>query len=316
MTDPPSSVDVTLPDIGAYRRGNTGIDYVTSFVSGRPGPHVVINGLIHGNEPCGAIAIDALFRMGVRPTRGALTLVLANVAAYRGFDSRQPYASRFVDEDMNRLWSDDALGAPRTSAELRRARSLRPVYATADRLLDLHSMTNDSPPLILCGATGRARRLARSVGYPAWIVADDGHAAGRRLLDHAGFADPAGERTALLAECGQHWRQETAAVALETALRFLLAVDVIDRDWTAPHLPDRDGATHEVEVTHVVTVASDNFVFADAYVGLERVPRAGTTIALDGGTPVRTPYDDCVLIMPTRRARPGQTAVRLGRIVP
>jgi hypothetical protein len=28
---------------------------------------------------------------------------------------------------------------------------------------------------------------------------------------------------------------------------------------------------------------------------------------------VRTPYDECVLIMPSRRLLPGQTAVRLGR---
>jgi len=30
---------------------------------------------------------------------------------------------------------------------------------------------------------------------------------------------------------------------------------------------------------------------------------------------VRTPYDDCVLIMPSRRLVKGQTAVRLGRYV-
>jgi hypothetical protein len=30
---------------------------------------------------------------------------------------------------------------------------------------------------------------------------------------------------------------------------------------------------------------------------------------------VRTPYDDCILIMPSRRLAPGLTAVRLGRLV-
>jgi hypothetical protein len=30
---------------------------------------------------------------------------------------------------------------------------------------------------------------------------------------------------------------------------------------------------------------------------------------------VTTPYDDCVLIMPSRRLDKGQTAVRLGRYV-
>ena len=42
---------------------------------------------------------------------------------------------------------------------------------------------------------------------------------------------------------------------------------------------------------------------------------AGTVIAYDGTRPIRTPYDDCVLIMPSRRLAPGLTAVRLGRFV-
>jgi hypothetical protein len=45
------------------------------------------------------------------------------------------------------------------------------------------------------------------------------------------------------------------------------------------------------------------------------IPHAGTVIGADGDRPVTTPYDDCVLIMPSRRLTRGQTAVRLGRFV-
>jgi len=45
------------------------------------------------------------------------------------------------------------------------------------------------------------------------------------------------------------------------------------------------------------------------------VPKAGTLLARDGSVEVTTPYDDCVLIMPTRRPKKGETAVRLGRCV-
>jgi hypothetical protein len=41
----------------------------------------------------------------------------------------------------------------------------------------------------------------------------------------------------------------------------------------------------------------------------------GTLIGRDDEREVRTPYDDCVLIMPSRRFVKGQTAVRLGRYV-
>jgi len=38
-------------------------------------------------------------------------------------------------------------------------------------------------------------------------------------------------------------------------------------------------------------------------------------IGHDGDRPVATPYDNCVLIMPSLRLNKGNTAVRLGRIV-
>lgn len=311
----PVPIQLQPPDVAPYRHGNTGIEYVTTLDGGQPGPHVVINGLTHGNEICGAIAIDALFRLGVKPLRGRLTLSLANVAAYQTFDHTAPYAARFVDEDFNRLWSPDVLDGRRDSAELRRARALRPVFDAADVLLDVHSMTNDTPPLTLCGRTARGRALARALGYPAWIVADEGHAAGRRLIDYDGFAEADGTRTAVLVECGQHWRAETGAVAVETCLRFLLHLGMVDPALARPRLRMHTAPRRVVEVTQAVTARGDTFHFNAAYAGLEIVPKAGTVIGHDGEEPLATPYDDCVLIMPARRVRPGQTAVRLGRLV-
>ena len=38
-------------------------------------------------------------------------------------------------------------------------------------------------------------------------------------------------------------------------------------------------------------------------------------MAHDGDRPIATPYDDCVLVMPAEGCQPGQTAVRLGRVL-
>lgn len=322
MTDVLPPVELTPPDIAPYRHGNTGVDYVTTFTADEPGPHVALLALMHGNEIAGAIALDALFRMGLRPRRGRLTLAFGNVAAYRTFDPRTPFSSRAIDEDMNRVWSPARLDGTEDTMELRRARQLRPVLETADVVLDLHSMTADTAPLTLCGRTGRGRGLARALGYPAWIVADGGHAAGPRLIDYGPFAEPdgsrsqedgAGDRTAILVECGQHWRRETAVVALETCLKLLLILDMVDPDLVRPRLSRREEPQRIVEVTEAVTAHSDSFRFADNFVGLEILPKAGALIGWDGDREVRTPYDRCVLIMPVRRPKPGQTAVRLGR---
>jgi predicted deacylase len=316
LTETAYRIELKPPDITAYRSGNTGIDFVTTFDSGKDGPHVLVNALTHGNELCGAIALDFLFRHGVRPVRGRLTLCFANVAAYRCFDPARPGASRFVDEDFNRVWSPQVLEGARNSVELIRARTLRPVYDTADLLLDLHSMQHATPPLVLCGVTERGRQLAQAVGVPEWIVSDSGHASGRRLLDYAGFADPAGSKTALLAECGQHWERDAASVAIETTLRFLLATGTIDPDFAAPHLKRVPPPEQKViEITDAVTMKGSDLVYEADYVGMEIIGRKGTLIARDDSTEIRTPYDNCVLIMPSRRLRRGQTAVRLGRIV-
>jgi predicted deacylase len=316
LTQTTHRIELTPPDISPYRAGNTGIEFATTLDSGRSGPHVMVNALTHGNELCGPIALDFLFRQGIRPVQGSLTLCFANTAAYQCFDPKRPGASRFVDEDFNRVWSPAVLDGPRHTVELERARQLRPLYDTVDLLLDLHSMQNATAPLVLCGATNRGRAMALEVGAPEWVVSDTGHASGRRLLDYAEFADPAGRKTALLAECGQHWAASSAEVAIEMTLRFLLATGTVSRDFAVPHLrPGPPPRQKVIEITDAVTMTGGDFLYEDDYVGMEVIPRAGTVIAHDDDREIRTPYDDCVLIMPSRRLRRGQTAVRLGRIV-
>ncbi len=310
-------VEITPPDISPYRKGNTGIDWVHRLDSGRPGPHVGITAIVHGNEPCGAIALDWLLQSDVRPSVGTLTLAFANTEAYARFDPADPNATRWLDEDLNRVWSTDVLDGSRNSTELRRARQLRAAIDDIDILLDIHSMQHPTEPLMLAGPLPKGRTLAASVGVPAVVVSDAGHAAGRRLRDYDGFADPASAKNALLVECGQHWEAEAGPRAIETALRFLLATGIVEADAGADFLSRRPTPPQQrmIEVTEAVTIETDRFAFTEPYRGLETIPAAGTPIATDGDRAVRTPYDNCVLIMPSKRLWPGQTAVRLGRLL-
>ncbi len=306
-------IEIPPPDLSPYRAGNTGIPYVTRFDRGKAGPFVVVNALIHGNELCGAAALDHLFRAGPRPSRGALTLVFADVEAYEEFDSADPLASRYLDEDMNRVWDKETLDGGRSSSELKRARALRPVFDSADFLLDLHSMQNSSTPLLLAGLTEKSLGLARRVGSPALIVRDRGHAAGPRLRDYGAFADESAPQVALLVECGQHFEKAAADTAIAVTLRFLAAARILEESEAARILAAPVKHQRVIAVTEAVTVASPDFRFLRDFRGLEIIPKAGTVIAQDGGRDITTPYDDCVLIMPSRYLAPSQTAVRLGR---
>lgn len=317
MQNPVYPIDIDFPDISVHADGNGGTAYVHSFDSGQPGPHVMVNALTHGNEVCGAIVVDALLRLGLRPRRGRLTLSFANVAAYARFDPACPDASRFVDQDFNRVWTKETLDdVSRTSAELERARAMRPIVDSVDLLLDLHSMHEKSAPLIVAGPLDKGTALAVGLGTPATVIRDAGHPEGRRMRDYEGFGHADSPKNALLIECGQHWEQDAVRVARDCTARFLTLAGVVDHadlpaDWTLP-LPE---TLQVVRVTEPVVATSMDFRFAAGYTGLEHFERAGTVIGWSDGAPVTTPYDDCVLVMPSlRQLRPGVTVVRLGRV--
>jgi predicted deacylase len=309
-------IEVDFPDLDRWAAGNAGIPYVWTFAAERAGPHVLLQALTHGNEVCGAIALDWLLAEGFRPTRGTLSVCFANVDAYLAFDHGDPFASRCVDEDFNRLWTADVLDGPRRTADLARARELRPLYDAAEFLLDLHSMTDRCPPLAMAGQQRKGVLLAQALGLPEHIIVDAGHAAGKRLRDYAFFDDSEDPRNALLIECGQHWEAAAPEVARQVTLRFLRHFGMAEPAFLDAHLePVPMPAQKVIEVTDVVTIATDAFEFTVPASGLAIVPKAGTMLARDGDAEIRTPYDDCALIMPTRRPKKGETAVRLGRIV-
>ncbi len=312
--------DLARPDISAWRAGNTGVEGVWQFDSGQPGRHVMISALIHGNELCGAWALKGLLEAGVRPAQGRLTLVFANLAAFDRFDPANHDASRFVDEDLNRQWLVDRM-AEAGSRERLRAAELRPFVEQADWLLDIHSMHERAAPLLLTGVQPRNQALARAMGNPEHIVVDAGHKDGVRMRDFGRFGLPdeeAPETRSLLVECGFHGDRSSRDVAHDMCARFLVAsevlssaqVDTVLPGWTLPPAAQQ----WALEVTGPVVARSSAFRFNEAFQGLEVIARAGTVIGDNDGEPVATPYDDCVLVMPSvRQARAGVTVVRWAR---
>jgi predicted deacylase len=311
-------IELQAPDIGPLREGNRGVEYVHVWDSGQPGPNVMVQAITHGNEICGAIALRWLWDQQVRPLRGKLTLALGNVDAFARFDTRDPHAARFVDEDLNRVWDDAQLLGARDSSELRRARQLRPFVDAADFLLDIHSMSEPCRPIMVCGTRDKNADFARQLGVPADLLIDTGHPAGLRMVERGGFGDASSPRRALLMECGQHWEQAAEDVAIDTTLRFLAATGSVDAAWARAHLRVTPPAQQRlVRVTEAVVARSMDFRFLVPPVGLGIVAKAGTPIAQDGEHVWRAPYDDTVLVMPSlAHLRPGNTQVRLGRYDP
>ena len=316
MNKPTTPLEILPPDISAFKRGNRGVDYVHVLDSGQAGPRVMVQALTHGNELCGAWALKWLLdEQRFVPRRGRLTVSFANVEAFERFDAEAPQHSRFVDKDLNRVWADDVLLGPRDSAELRRARELRPFVDETELLLDIHSMSEPCRPLMVCGTADKNADYARQLGVPADLLIDTGHPAGLRMVERGGFSDPASPRRALLMECGQHWAASSREVAIDTLARFLALTGLADADWAAQRqrvpTPQRQRL---VRVTEAVVARTPAFHFLVPVEGLGGVRQAGTPIARDGDQVWCAPYDDTVLVMPNAdHVRPGNTQVRLGR---
>jgi hypothetical protein len=253
-----------------------GAPYVHDWSAQDSGADVLITSLVHGNEYTGAIVLS------------------------------------------------DLLAGEQHNSELARAREIRPYIERATHLLDLHSMHETCMPFLMTGLLPRNVAFAQSMGGVGQIVMDAGHKDGVRMRDFSGFGSESGSKIALLLEAGQHWQhwqQASVAAARNVVMRFLLRTEVLSmqdvitaglQSWLARDRP----SPAPVRVTHAVVAQSIQFEFTQAYTSNEVVQNAGTVIAHDQDQTITTPYDDCVLVMPSiRQLSPGVTTVRLGQHV-
>jgi predicted deacylase len=309
MTHSPDPVLEVLPrDLSAYRSGNVGIDYVHRFESGRPGPHVLVNALTHGNEFCGMVAATHLLDTGVRPQLGTLTVSFANVAAYESFDADRPFESRQLVHNLNRIWSSEWLDGDEDSPELRRARALRPVVMQADHVLDLHSTAQAVEPFWVYRAFARNAAVALALGRPAvHLVMPRGLGSGVPIIEHGRHGEAGSDAgAALVAECGQHFLRTTADLAVEVTLDFLGHFGLVTRaPAAAPPAPRR------FELLETRMVRTPAFRFVRPLVGFETF-EAGELIATDGEDEIRAP-EHCAVLMPARVPIVGREAVYLAR---
>ena len=310
---PDFAIEIDTPDLDRWRGGQRwGYPASGPCVRPRRGRMCWSRALVHGNEIAGAVALDRLLRDGPRPLRGALTLGFVNLAAFDRFDPAQPTASRYVDEDMNRLWDATVLGR---SAPVRRARPCRAPYAPlveqADVLLDLHSMLWPSEPLILSGPTVRGPGAGR-------VHRHAGPCGGR----HRACERPAADRLRSFRAVGAvaAWPCWLRRASTGSGRTVAAHAEGHRRRARRDRPGRRDGHRH---AGYAVCGGDDG----DQPPGLAGSPScrisaaatwsAGpdTLIAMDGTVEIRTPHDDCLLVMPSLRPSRGHTAVRLARFV-
>jgi predicted deacylase len=87
MSDNPP-IEFSFPELRRWEGGEA--PYIHVRDSGKPGPTVMVNALTHGNEVSGAVVVDALLAMGLKPRNGTLILSFANIEAITPSMPRRP----------------------------------------------------------------------------------------------------------------------------------------------------------------------------------------------------------------------------------
>ncbi len=147
----------------------------------RGGPLVLVTVGIHGNEPAGLHAM----RRVLRDLGRAEVALSGRLAAFVGNRAGLARNVRYVDEDMNRLWSRGRVDALRRaepaadSTERGEQRELLDLLETelsaADggvTHLDLHSTSGHGPPFTIASGPVASRAAAERLGVPTLLGLD------------------------------------------------------------------------------------------------------------------------------------------------
>ena len=143
------------------------------------GPTLICIGSIHGNEPAGVTALQRVFGQLDKQqviSHGTLLGIAGNLSA---IDQNR----RYVDEDLNRIWTRDRIDSlvsgdlnsgQRVAEDLETAEILREIELAAAEargdlfLIDLHTTSGHSPPFGLVADTLRNRSFA--LKFPVSII--------------------------------------------------------------------------------------------------------------------------------------------------
>ena len=309
-----TKVEYAPVGISKYAAGNCGTPYVWSYESGQPGPHVMICGIMHGNEIAGAEILVRMLENKVRPIHGKLTFCFGNPDTYARFDSAEPYLNRFVDTDINRVWGPELEDRKNQASEVDRARQLRPIVDTVDYILDIHTMQGRGRPVALMQGKKAALNLIENITSIPFVLTGTMHQAERlRLRDYAQFGDPHHKAVAIQLEAGQHWEASAIAEGELIAMEFLECVGVLPR-----HSNPKPQVQLRLEVVEIVLPKDGIFEYAQDFENGTFFPEQGALLGYAGPerTEVRTPVDDCYFIMPVHFRLDGGSCGRFARKIP
>lgn len=275
---------------------------IAAFEAASSGPTLIVVGSVHGNEPAGALALRSISKSlsslssGIR---GRIYFLAGNTRALA-------QKARFIDRDLNRLWTEENLSAVR-SKEFVEDLELDELAAIFDRVLgeakaevyvlDLHTTSAGGATFATVGDTLRNRHFAQQ--FPVTILLGIEEQLSGTMLEHLNNKGA----VTLGFEGGQHDSAE--AVENHAALVWLALtvtgildpnnVPGLDRHRRLLALSTAEAKILEVRYREAIA-ADDNFQMKPGFANFDRIER-GQVLASNKFGPV-TAVESGMILMP------------------
>ncbi|MXX78189.1 MAG: hypothetical protein F4Z33_04235 [Gemmatimonadales bacterium] len=285
---------------------------VGAYRGAEPGPLVLCIAALHGNEPAGMIALERVFdelsRTGL-PMRGDLVGLCGNLQALGA-------GTRFVDEDLNRVWQRERVDAVLESlnadgssgdgdrfpmvgsAELVEQRDLLAAIREESRrargaihVLDLHTTSSESAPFATVGDTLQNRELALRLPVPLVLGLEEQiDGAMLQYFDRLGWRSIGIEGGQHAAESSIEAHEDVVWIMLETLGLIEAESSSAPDDRRARLARQAEGLPRVVDVRyrHVVS-EEDGFRMHSGFRNFDPV-QAGDEVGADRAGPVRAAF--------------------------
>ncbi len=272
---------------------------------GLPGPILLAQGGIHGNEPAGVAALQRIVQAledGQIRMRGRLIAIAGNLPA---LDCKQ----RFLARDLNRRWTEQDIqkleqrSPDKDDTEDQQQRELLQIYRACEAeaehgmvFVDLHSSSADGPPFTCLGDTRPNRRLAMSMPVPMVLGLEE--CIDGAVMDYFNR----GGHASIGVEGGRHQDPRTVDRLQAAVWHLLVAAGMLEKKAidlrgerailhaTGGHLP----RVVEVRYRHVIS-EEDEFIMQPGFTSLDPV-NAEQLLAHDRRGEVRSSEGALVLL--------------------
>ncbi len=291
---------------------------IGDHASSTPGPTLIVVGGLHANEPAGIEAASRVHaRLELRDlscNAGRLVSLRGNLAAL-SIEAPEPWLrDRYIDRDLNRLFhgvehdTSDASSEHGERAQLiEELRRLTSQARGTIYLLDLHTVSSDSPAFVALEDSLPARRFAAGLPLPK-ILGLEEELAGL-MIDYA--TNELG-CVSCIVEAGRHDDARSSDVHEAVILLALVSLGMVPQSvrTTAGEVPydvveqaAGGRAGHFYDVRQRVGIGHAEFAMQSGAIAFMPVVAEKTVLALEGTRPV-TASAGGLLFLPNRQASP------------